>query len=501
MRVRCPLYAKILLWFFLNLLLLGAVLYGFFRFQFHAGLDSLLAGQIAGRMEMVARMLEIELRETPRTAWDGVMARFNESYDGVEFFLFRPNGTQSAGALVELPPQVRARFPAFRGQIPPAALEGPSRRPRQLALPVPPSQPPRPHPKFMVRTEAPVRYWAGVRINLAKRMAGAPAETQVLLAVSPTLSGGGLFFDAGLWATVGLGTLALSLLLWVPFVRGVTRSVSQITRATEEVAQGNFEVRVDAGRRDELGRLGLAINTMSERLAGFVTGQKRFLGDAAHELCSPLARIELALSLLEAQAAGALQPRIADVREEAREMARLVDGVLAFSRAGLGKREIRLEPVALAEAAARAAGREAPGGLSQMDIPADLWVLAEPGMLVRAVANLVRNAVRHAGGAEPVRLYAKPSGDRVVLTVEDSGPGVPEETLARIFDPFYRLDASRSRETGGFGLGLAIVKSCVEACGGSVVARNRRPSGLEVEITLAATARPTPELPAPGSCC
>jgi len=74
--------------------------------------------------------------------------------------------------------------------------------------------------------------------------------------------------------------------------------------------------------------------------------------------------------------------------------------------------------------------------------------------------------------------------------VADCGPGIPEEALSQIFDPFFRLDSSRSRDTGGFGLGLAIVKTCIEACGGSVVARNRQPSGLQVEITLAQTPAP-----------
>jgi two-component system sensor histidine kinase CpxA len=207
---------------------------------------------------------------------------------------------------------------------------------------------------------------------------------------------------------------------------------------------------------------------MTERLSGFVTGQKRFLGDAAHELCSPLARIELALSLVETQAAEGLKGRIADVREETQEMARLVNELLAFSQAGLRGREIKREPVALAGVASRAAGREAPAGKALVDVPEDLWVLAEPCLLTRAVANLVRNAIRHAASEEPVRLHARAESGRVLLTVEDSGPGVPEEMLAQIFDPFYRLDASRSRETGGFGLGLAIVKSCVEACGGTV---------------------------------
>jgi len=487
MKLRFSLYAKILLWFFLNLLLLAAVLYGFLRFQLRAGLDSLLAGQIASRMEVVTRVLEDELRETPRTAWDAVLERLGATYDGVKFYVVRPNGTLVAGTPVEIPVEVRKRFPGFRGQ---------------LALPVPePEARPwrqrlqgtledrseaslrRPHPKFMVRTENPVSYWVGVRLAIGKR-GFTPAEPEMLLAVSNSLSGGGLFFDVGPWATLGFGTLALSLLFWLPLVRNITHALSQITRATEQVAEGNFDIRVDAVRRDELGRLGQAINSMAERLSGFVSGQKRFLGDAAHELCSPLARIEVALSILEARADAPLQPRIADVREEAREIASLVNELLAFSKASLHGNATELEPVALGELVQRVVAREAAGQV-QVEIAEDLRALAAPRLLARAVANLIRNAVRYAGGAGPIIVSAQAQNNQVLLTVSDCGPGVPEEALPQLFDPFFRLDSSRSRETGGFGLGMAIVKTCVQACDGSVVARNRQPAGLQVEITLA----------------
>ncbi|MEI6561206.1 MAG: HAMP domain-containing sensor histidine kinase [Verrucomicrobiota bacterium] len=494
MNLRFPLYAKILLWFFLNLLLLAAVLYGFLRFQLRAGLDSLLAGQIASRMEVVTRVLEDELRETPRTGWDSVLERLNNTYEGVQFFVVRPNGSLVAGAPVEIPAEIRTRFPGFRGQpaLPPTENEArPWRQRLQWAAesrtlePRPEQGLRRPHPKFMVRTENPVRYWVGVRLAVSKRGL-APAEPEVLLAVSDSLSGGGLFFDVRPWATLGLGVLGLSLLFWLPLVRNITRCLSQITRATEQVAEGNFAIRVDAARRDELGRLGQAINSMAERLAGFVSGQKRFLGDAAHELCSPLARIEVALSILEARADAALQPRVADVREEAREMTSLVHELLAFSKASLHGNAKELEPVALAELLRRVVAREAPGEhCVHVEIADDLHALASPGLLARAVANLVRNALRYAGEAGPITVSAQAQESQVLLAVSDCGPGIPEEALPRIFDPFFRLDSSRSRETGGFGLGLAIVKTCAQACGGNVVARNRQPAGLQVEITLA----------------
>ena len=166
-------------------------------------------------------------------------------------------------------------------------------------------------------------------------------------------------------------------------------------------------------------------------------------------------------------------------------MAALVNELLAFSKASL-RNEAQCEPVGLAELVTRVVARELPEGGPAMEIqiPGTLQALAAPGLLGRAVANLIRNAVRYAGEAGPIEVRAESREGTVFLMVSDSGPGVPEETLPKLFDPFYRLDVSRSRDTGGVGLGLAIVKTCVEACGGSVMARNRAPSGLQVEITL-----------------
>lgn len=481
MNVRFPLSAKILLWLFLNLLLLGAVLYGFFRFQFRAGLDSLLAGQADSRLEALASIVEVELREAPSSEWNAVLNRFGSAYDGVDFYLFGPNGRQLAGEPVKIPPVLRKRMLGFRGRPEPESRPWRQRPPWSAGARRPEPPPRRLHAKFMVRTDDPVRYWMGVRLPSA-----VPSQPVVLFAASDTLSGGGLFFDASPWVAVGFGALALTVLFWLPLIRGITRSLSQITRATERVAEGDFEIRVDATRHDELGRLGQAINAMTQRLAGFVSGQKRFLGDAAHELCSPLARIEVALSLLEARADASLQPRIADVREEAQEMAALVNEILAFSKASLRGSETRCEPVALAELVTRVAAREAPEGgpRVEVEIAADLQALAAPGLLGRAVANLIRNAVRYAGEAGPIVVHAEARNQMIALTVSDSGPGVAGDALPKLFDPFFRLDVSRSRDTGGVGLGLAIVKTCVEACGGSVTARNRAPTGLQVEITL-----------------
>lgn len=121
-----------------------------------------------------------------------------------------------------------------------------------------------------------------------------------------------------------------------------------------------------------------------------------------------------------------------------------------------------------------------------MDIPGDLTVLGDPELLARAVGNVLRNAIRY-GGTGLIKIAARREDDEsAILTVRDEGPGVPPESLLRLFDAFYRPDPSRCRETGGSGLGLAIVKSCLEATGGSVTARNLPEGGFEVTMRFQA---------------
>ena len=526
MKVRFPLYAKILLWFFLNLLLLAAVFYGFFRVQFNIGLDALLAGPAGERIEALSMVIFDELRSVSAEERTAVLQYFGSNY-GVQIMLVRPAGQLLAGAGLLLPPEVRARLADFGpppmrpAKWPPDDSERlmPQRRsdlavqhdaavrpPPSIhdhAAPVQRAQPPsarmdgaplqptppadgsahRAHPKFMVRSADPAGYWVGLRMPAFD--GNRPEAQQVLLLYSPTLSGGGLFIDFKPWLFVGFGAVLLSVLFWLPLIRGITRSIGQLTAATGQIAEGRFHVRAGERRRDELGRLGAEINSLAVRLDGFVTGQKRFLGDLAHELCSPLARMQVALGILEQRATAAQQEYVQDVREEVQEMSNLVNELLSFSKASLRAQAIQLQRLPLAEIVGRVVEREVrdPGQV-RVNIPDGLTALAEPDLLARALANLVRNALRYAGDAGPIVIAAEAAGPEVVLGVSDAGPGVPADALQKIFDPFYRLEASRSRGTGGIGLGLAIVKTCVEACQGTVTAQNRQPSGLRVAIRL-----------------
>jgi two-component system sensor histidine kinase CpxA len=279
--------------------------------------------------------------------------------------------------------------------------------------------------------------------------------------------------------------LALSALVWAPLIVGMTRALIRLTETTERIAEGRLDVRLDVRRRDEIGTLAGAINRMAERLAAMAERQRNFMADAAHEITSPLARIRIGLGLLETQLGDAQRQMLAEIEEDAEQMSQMLNELLLFSRAGVEAGGGPPQAVNLAAAALDAITQEAAQARTVTDIAADLEVSGHPPLLTRAIANLVRNGLRYAPEtAGPIELSARREPDGVVLSVRDRGPGVPQEVLARLGEPFYRPEAARSRDTGGFGLGLAIVHRCVESCGGTVEFANRDGGGFEARLRL-----------------
>ena len=198
--------------------------------------------------------------------------------------------------------------------------------------------------------------------------------------------------------------------------------------------------------------------------------------------------MQVSVEILQQRADPALLPSIQDVREEVDHMARLVEELLSFTRAGLQPRDTPLATVELASLVERVLAREDAKDAVTVRLPAGIVVKAVPGMLDRALCNLVRNALRHAGQGVTVTIRAEVSGTTVFLIVEDEGPGVPPEALSRLGEPLFRPDLSRNRDGGGTGLGLAIVKTCIESSGGSVTFTNRQPNGLCVTLQLVSAA-------------
>ncbi len=481
MRLRFSLFTKIMAWFFLNLVLLGVILFLIFNLNFRFSPRSPLLGGSSNRIESLTRLITREINQKTRSERDEILKRYSEAYN-VEFFLFDNTGRQLGGREITLPGPVHASIADFDAPPTGEAMAGNSavgqRDPNRLP---PPGLP----PSISVRTTDPTLYWLGARIMIFN-----PDNTEAmrarLLVASDSFSGNGLFFDPIPWLLIIVTITAFSTVFWFPFVRSLTKNLTQMTTAAEQIADENFAVRVGERRTDELGRLGKAINHLASRLSGFVSGQKRFLGDISHELNSPLARMQFALSILEDRVDEKNAGYVTDVKEEVELMSKLVNELLTFSKAGMKTADVQLERVKLLPLVENAVARETSKDAAtvKIEIPEQLEVLAQSELLSRAVSNVVRNAVRYAGHAGEITVSATNGNHTVNLEIADGGAGVPAESLEKLFDPFYRVESDRARQTGGTGLGLAIVKTCVEACAGKVSARNLKPKGFAVVITL-----------------
>jgi two-component system sensor histidine kinase CpxA len=499
----------LLLWFFLNLVALLAGLYLTVRFQFGPEFGEFLPETAHAQTQAMAEVMISDLAKTPRDHWDELLASRGAAYH-MDFALFDQNARRVAGADLTPPDEARtmilmtaasgrplpAQGTSGQGESPqpdPISPEGALPPPGGEGFPPPGMPPPGgggghsllpDFPQKVVHGRNPDAYWLLIHLPL-EHLHQLGIEPLMLVGRTTKIGECPLLFNPSPWVGLAAGMLVFSILFWLPLTRNLTGVISRMTQATESIAKGNFDVQVPEKRSDELGRLGFAINRMASRLKGFTAGQRRFLGDVAHEICSPLARMEVALGILEERGDEKALPYVRDVREEVTHMRKLAHELLSFSKAALGENRIRLQPMAARPALEEAVRQEhCEAGQVEIDAPEDLMIEANPELLSRALGNLIRNAVRYAGEAGPITLGAWAEGAQVVLSVADQGPGVPAREIEKLFDPFYRLDESRQSETGGTGLGLAIVKTCIEACRGTVTAANRVPRGLEVQLRV-----------------
>lgn len=565
-RPHLPLYGQILLWFFLNLALVAAVLFVVLRVQFQLDLGEILTGRTGDQFKAAAEVMSSDLRRVSSDDWEEILSRYNEAY-GVSFGVYHPrDGRILAGEEIELPKSLvgtlEREFPAPRGRggppsrseerreggrrgLPenePFLREDEEERPREGRGPrgegrgpfggddrnprddrggfrIDDRSPPfprrdqdgregrgggrlrddRPPPRdlpdenrseggsrpievfYVGKGGSPSRHWAAAMVSVASHEYRHPPDV-VIAASSPTLSGNRVFFDWRPWMWAMVVILLVSALIWLPFVGRMTRRLSRLTSAAESISKGQFEVEVATDRGDELGRLSRAVQRMAQRLDDYMAGQKRFLGDIAHELCSPLARLRMAVGVLESKIPEEDHGNLATLHEEAEELSHLINELLDFSRASIAPANLPQHDVGLKALLEEVAQREGQGAVFRIEAAPDLHLTTNRDLLRRALGNVVRNANRYAGEAGPITLKAEPRGDGLSICVEDEGPGIAEEWLEKVFEPFSRPERARTREGGGAGLGLAIAKTCVEGLGGEINARNRRSGGLIVEL-------------------
>lgn len=492
-----PLSAQIFTIFLLNIVILHLVFVVFFSSQFKLGWEEVLLEPVCDRVQFICMMLHPELVEKPSNEWEAALENYGKAY-GVKLYIFDNTGAQLAGTPIKLPVKVsqqleaRLKFfkdgppamgPRFREVMQKQDSSGAPSFGRNF-LPYPRFAPP--PGRFLVHTNDPDMFWIGSLVPLSKGQHGFD-KMGILFAATSNLFSTKLIYDFAPIFLVGAGIVTVSLLIWWPFIYFTTSSINRLTSTTEKIAEGKFDIRFVGKRNDEIGRLGQAINTLASRLSLFVSGQKRFLGDIAHELCSPIARLQVATAILEQNSQPEMKETLSDIREEVEQMSNLVNELLAFSKAGILGKEISLVSVNLEDLLSRIATKwQAPG--LKLNVAKELHCLGEELLLERAFSNVIRNSQLYASGATEILIEAERKDDLVMVRIADDGPGVPEETISLLGEPFYRPESSRNRASGGVGLGLAIVKTCIEACNGKLKIQNRVPHGLEVTVYLPVSA-------------
>ncbi|HJR81594.1 MAG TPA: ATP-binding protein [Anaerolineales bacterium] len=318
----------------------------------------------------------------------------------------------------------------------------------------------------------------GILVPIQVPFEGNPREVQFIERINRTLLFGAL-----------IGAV-IALLLGIFLSESLTRPIRELTHATHAVSQGDLSQQVPVRSNDEIGELAAAFNKMSAELSRSTNSRKQMTADIAHELRTPLSLI---VGHAEAVHDGVLPPTRENfeiIREEAARLEHLVDDLRTLSLADAGELKINLQSIEpgriLQEAASLYQYQTRKRNIAlELDVAPSLPTIeVEPGRMTQVLTNILDNALRHTPEGGKIILSARERNDQVEISIQDSGAGLQAEDRDRIFERFYRADASRRREEGGSGLGLAIAKSIVQAHGGQISAESGPGQGLKIMIGL-----------------
>jgi two-component system sensor histidine kinase CpxA len=283
-----------------------------------------------------------------------------------------------------------------------------------------------------------------------------------------------------------LWIFALVILLCYGFAYHLTSPVRRLRAAVDCFGRGDFSARATTTRSDEIGQLATSFNHMADRIQTLLAAERRLLLDISHELRSPLARLGVAIELARS---GEDRAHMLDrIQKEADRLNELVAELLAVTRAEGDPSRRKTETVRLDELLADLVydsllEAKAKDCTLLLKAPDAVALPGDEELIRRAAENVIRNAIRYAPRGTSIEIELRRAGRVAQISVRDYGPGVPDEALARIFDPFYRVDSDRNRASGGVGLGLAIARRSVELHGGKLLAQNMNP-GLLVTVDL-----------------
>jgi two-component system, OmpR family, sensor histidine kinase BaeS len=301
------------------------------------------------------------------------------------------------------------------------------------------------------------------------------------------------FYDEQLHATLLVGGIAglfaVAISLWI--ARTLVAPIKQVAAATHRLAAGDYAGRLEPGSGDEVGQLARDFNSLARALEANERMRRDFMADVSHELRTPLSVLRGELEAMEDGVRRLDTDALQSLKGEVMTLTRLVNDLNELALADLGALVYRKAPVAVGEVLESTVGafreRLASAGLGlALELAPGLRMSADESRLRQLFRNLVENTLRYTDSGGALKIVTRRDGDELCIDFMDSAPGVPDTLLPRLFERFFRGEASRNRATGGSGLGLAICRSIVEAHDGTISARASPLGGVWVALRFPA---------------
>jgi signal transduction histidine kinase len=262
-------------------------------------------------------------------------------------------------------------------------------------------------------------------------------------------------------------------------MRRILRPIKWLEQGVRKIGQGDLEVKIPIQKHDELGDLSLAVNDMTQRIRRMIDLRKQLLLDVSHELRSPITRMKLALEFIPDG------EKKANIQTDLEAMEAMITEILETDRLKDGHGKLALESreiVSILKETAKAYETKGPG-IQWGFMPESLFLNIDAKRVVTVLKNILENAVKCSSPAsKPIVISLSTDAEVAIIKIKDDGSGIPEKDIPLLFEPFYRVDRSRSKETGGYGLGLSLCKKIMEAHAGQIRISNNEQHGVTITL-------------------
>jgi two-component system sensor histidine kinase CpxA len=290
-----------------------------------------------------------------------------------------------------------------------------------------------------------------------------------------------------------ISMLVISFLLCWLLAKAFSKPLIAIQKASDALGKGDLTTRLTGFERrsDEFGAVAKSFNKMASQLEGNISAHQRLLGDVSHELRSPLARLQLAIGLAEKNMENPTeqQRHLSRCEHEVDRLDDMIADVLTLSRLEHANTGLNFQQIKLTNLIQKIIDDcQYIANAKQVKISLEAKqqhsLFADEKLLVSAVSNVINNAVKYTPKNTDITVSLSSNQQKITLVVTDQGEGVPAEMLSQLFMPFFRVADGRERSSGGTGLGLAIARQAIQQHQGEISAKNSKPNGLQVIITL-----------------